>query len=45
MFFVNKDRNARYIFVFGGLGNQLFQYALACFIHDNGIQNIKFVDC
>ena len=45
MFFVNKDFNTRYIFVFGGLGNQLFQYALACFIHDSGVQNIKFIDC
>lgn len=45
MFFINKDFKARYVFVFGGLGNQLFQYALACFMHDNGVQNIKFIDC
>ena len=45
MFFLTKDFNARYIFVFGGLGNQLFQYAFACFIQDNGVQNIKFIDC
>ena len=45
MFFLNKDFSARYIFVFGGLGNQLFQYAFACFIRGQGVQNIKFIDC
>jgi hypothetical protein len=45
MFFVKKNSNTRYVFVFGGLGNQLFQYALAYFIYDNGVQNVKLVNC
>ena len=45
MFFVNKDFNARYIFVFGGFRKPTISICACLFIHDNGIQNIKFVDC
>lgn len=35
----------KYVFIFGGLGNQLFQYSLAVYLRDEFVSDVVLIDC